>query len=181
MTPHLAAKPITLAEKTLACCVVVLFGLIGLGLLRAAIGELLRVKRRCKRLLRMPGTVLTVVKEQRYRAGSGSGSTSSYEMNYFPFVVFTTPAGERIEFRSELGETHQIRTKHGGAHIPPPPPRWSDGQSIEVFYDPAGEMKPCLATGWALWFHGLGMLAAGFCFFGASVGLALIFTKKLFG
>jgi hypothetical protein len=105
----IAAKPPGLSEKILCCYAIGLFGLIGLGLLYAAIRE-----------LRLDG--------------------------------------------SEI-----IRQ-----------PSWQDGQKTEVFFDPAGEMKPCLATGWSLWFMGIGMLAAGLMFFGASVMMCFLFLPKAF-
>lgn len=175
-----AAKPIPLGEKLLACAGIALFALIGLGLLRAAFLELRRVKRRRASLLRLEGTVVRVVQEERTSHGSGSQSESALHLHYFPVIRFTTPAGEPVEFRSELGESHQITTRMDGTRAAPRPPPWHDGDKIEIFYDPSGEMKPCLASAWALWFLGLGMLAAGLLFFGASVGMALLFSRKAF-
>ncbi len=56
------------------------------------------------------------------RDSSDSRYDSSSIPKFFPIIVFTTPAGERIEFRSELGESHRLRT----VGTDPQPP-WRDG------------------------------------------------------
>jgi hypothetical protein len=123
--------------------------------------------------------VFTVIKERQFRAG-GSGEQSRYYMNYFPVIGFTTPEGTRVEFRSELGESHVLRRRFRGGEIPPPPPRWSDGERIEVFYDPTGEMRPCIASAWSLWFTAIGCLVAGLLFLTATVLMIVFGGPRVF-
>lgn len=177
----IAAKPPGLPEKILCGVIIVLFGLAGIGLLRAAFLELRRVRRKRGQLLTLPGRVISIDKERRYRADSKGDRRfrTNYWMHYFPVIVFTTPEGQSIGFRSELGESHQIRTSFSGIEIAPPPPSWKDGQQVDVYYDPSGEMKPCLATAWSLWFTGFGMLAAGIMFTGCSVMMWFLFGSKV--
>ena len=171
-----------LSEKILFCSAVGLFALGSIGILRMAFTELARVRRRRKHLIRLPGKVIGIESERRYRAGSDKGSSqvSSYWLHYFPVIVFTRPDGQTIRFRSELGETHQLRTKSSGIELPPPPPSWKEGQQVEVFYDPADEIKPCLALAWSLWFTGIGMLAAGSIFLVVSLLMAYFGGPKVF-
>jgi Protein of unknown function (DUF3592) len=159
-----------------------IFALGGVAILRMAFTELARVMRRRKHLIRLPGKVVSIEKERRYNAGSSKGShhRSNYWLHYFPIIIFTRPDGQLIRFRSELGERHQLRTKFGGTEVAPPPPRWSEGQEVEIYYDPADEIKPCLAVGWSLWFTGIGMLAAGSIFLVTSLLMAYFGGPKVF-
>ncbi len=75
---------------------------------------------------------------------------------------------------------HQLRRKLTGEEIEPPPPSWVDGQEVEISYDPAGEIKPCLAVAWSLWFTGIGMLVAGSIFLGVSLLMAYFGGRSVF-
>ena len=169
-----------LSVKIFLCCAVAIFALGGIAILRMAFTELSRVRRRRKHLIRLTGKVTGIEKEQRYRAQSStSRQQSSYWIEYFPVIVFTTPEGKSSRFRSELGETHQLRRKLTGTEIEPPPPRWVAGQEVEIFYDPAGEIKPCLALAWSLWFTGVGLLVAGSLFLGCSIVMCIFGGPKV--
>lgn len=168
-----------LSTKIFFCFGVLIFALGGVGILRIAFAELARTIRRRKHLVRLPGRVNTIEKERRYRVGSG-GSESSYWIYYFPVIVYTKPDGQMGRFRSELGELHQLRRRFDGTEIEPPPPSWVDGQQVEVFYDPAGEIKPCLAVAWSLWFTGIGALVAGSIFLTVAVLMCVFGGPKVF-
>jgi hypothetical protein len=171
----------SLSEKALFCFGVSIFALGGVVILRIAFAELGRTIRRRKHLVRLPGRVISVENERRYRAQSSSSSQqSSYWMYYFPVVVYTKPDGQMGRFRSELGELHQLRRRFDGTEIEPPPPSWADGQEVEVFYDPAGEIKPCLAVAWSLWFMGIGALVAGSLFLSVAVLMCIFGGPKIF-
>ena len=170
-----------LSVKIFFCVAVSIFALGGIAILRMAFTELARVRRRRKHLIRLPGKVTAIDKERRYRAESSTNSQrSSYWIQYFPVIVFTAPDGTFSRFRSELGETHQLRRKLTGAEIEPPPPSWVEGQEVEIFYDPEGEIKPCLALAWSLWFTGIGLLAAGIIFLGTSLLMLFFGGPKVF-
>lgn len=180
-TAHLlaAAKPIPTGEKIFACCVIVLFGLIGMGLLRAGLSELIKVRRRRPFLIKLPGTILTVIKERETRAGTpGSRRDTGQILKYIPHVAFTTPEGKRVEFRSEVCQIHELRRKYGGSFITPECP-WLDGDAVEVHYDPGGVLKPFIGDGKSA---GIAwpMLAAGLVAIGASVGMGFVFWAKVF-
>jgi len=94
--------------------------LILVGLLFAAIGVyasrrqfLLRRKGQ-----RVTGTVLGIDRE--WHAGGGPGSTGGYV--YSPVLSFQTLAGQRIETRSNVGNSS---------------PGFEAGQRVRVLYDPA--------------------------------------------
>lgn len=171
-----------LSVKIFFCFGVAIFGLGGIGILRMAFTELARVFRRKKHLVKVPGRIISIEKERRYRAGSSDGSrtTSSYWIYYFPIIVFTRPDGQPAHFRSELGEHHRIRRNMLGVEVPPPPPSWEQGQEVGVFYDPAGEIKPCLAVAWSLWFTGIGMLVAGSLFLTVAILMAIFGGPRVF-
>ena len=170
-----------LSVKIFFCVAVSIFALGGIAILRMAFTELARVRRRRKHLIRLPGKVTGIDKERRYRAQSrSSNQQTSYWNYYFPVIVFTTPEGQFSRFRSELGEMHQLRRRITGEEIEPPPPSWVEGQEVEVFYDPAGEIKPCLAVAWSLWFTGIGLLVAGTLFLGCSILMCIFGGPKVF-
>ena len=77
-------------------------------------------------------------------------------MTFFPIIGYTTPEGQQARFRSSTGTTRRIR-KLSGPTISP----WRDGQSIEVFHDPTGELEPCIASLWHLYGWSFGFLASG--------------------
>jgi hypothetical protein len=105
--------------------------------------------RRHPHLQRISGTVLTV--ETKREIGGDQPSVS-----FYPIIAYTTPEGKQVRFRSSTGTTRPIRK----LSVPTISP-WRDGQSIDVFHDPSGELEPCIASLWSLYGWGAGLLAGG--------------------
>ena len=133
--------------------------LMGLGFARAGMQEIAKVRSRRKQLIRITGTVLTVVKKREYRAGN-SKERGRHVVKFFPYIAFTKPDGGQERFQSESGASYDVRRKFGGGTIEPVSP-WRDGERIEIFYDPGGVLGPCLADGFSLYGLGAGVFAAG--------------------
>ena len=148
----------------------------GGALVVAGLRSIARSLRRRPHLLRLMGTIVSVQTEvvRRWRSDSGSSSETNQEVRYFPLIAYTTPEGKGVQFRSELGEVYTLRRKFDGALITPPS-RHREGERIEIFHDSSGELPPCIANWWALYFSGTGMLAAGLVLLGLGVTMALIF------
>jgi len=170
----------TMAEKIFSCVAILFFGLIGIGLLRAGLRELFKVRSRRPFLIKLQGTVLSVVTERETRAGSANNrDETAVVVRFIPFVAFTTPEGKRVDFRSEVCDIHHLRRRADGS-LPEVEPSWRSGQSVEVLYDPGAVLKPFIGGGPGLSFLAYGMMAAGLVTFGAAVGLGFVFYAKVF-
>lgn len=173
-------KPITTTEKIFSCAVIVIFGLIGLGLLRAGLREFFKVRSRRPFLIKLQGTVTSVATERETRAGSTNNrKETAVVIRFIPMVAFTTPEGKRVDFRSEVCDIHHLRRRQDGS-LPDVEPTWRSGQSVEVLYDPGAVLKPHLTGGAGLSFMAYGMMAAGLLTFGVAVGLGFVFYAKVF-
>lgn len=178
----IAAKnaPPTTGEKVFAGVFFVLFGLIGLGLLRAGLREFFKVSSRRRFLMKLPGTILTVMTERETRSGTvNRRNETAVVLRFIPSVMFHTPEGKRVEFRSEVCDTHHLRRRADGSLQEAPEPTWRSGQTVEVIYDPGGVLKPRIAGGPGLNFMACGMMAAGLLTLGAVIGLGFVFWSKL--
>ena len=154
------------------------FGLIGVVLVRAGLKEILLVRRRRAHLVRLPATVVSVRKEREQRLReSGSTSDTGIRLKYFPVVVFTTPEGRRLEFRSEAGESFHLRRGIGGS-LHEPESKWCSGQQVEVFYDPGGVLSPRLVGEGSLANIGIAMFAAGLLTIGMVIAMCLFIGPK---
>ncbi|MEO6739712.1 MAG: DUF3592 domain-containing protein [Chthoniobacteraceae bacterium] len=172
--------PSSTGEKILSCLMLLFFGLIGLGLLYAALKELLKVRRRRPFLIKLPGTVLSVSTERDTRAGSvNNRDETAVVIRFIPFVAFTTPEGKRVDFRSEVCDIHHLRRRLDGS-LPEVESSWRSGQSVDVFYDPGAVLKPFIGGGPGPSFIAWGMLAAGLLTFGVAVGMSFVFYAKTF-
>ena len=175
-----SGKPTTMTEKIFSCAVIVIFGLIGLGLLRAGLREFFKVRSRRPFLIKLPGTVTSVVKERETRAGSTNNrNETAVVIRFIPMVSFTTPEGKHVDFRSEVCDIHHLKRRLDGS-LREVEPSWRSGQSVEVLYDPGAVLKPHLTGGAGLSFMAYGMMAAGLLTFGAAVGLSFVFYSKVF-
>ncbi len=132
--------------------VFILIGLGSLGLIVvfASLWSLVVAIRRHPHLLRIKGTVVT--SEQEY----SKDSDARRRVTFFPIIVYTTPEGKQVRFRSRTGSTHEV-LKLAGPNVSP----WRVGQSIDVFHDPSGTMEPCIASLWSLYGTAVGFLAGG--------------------
>ena len=149
------------------------FGLIGVVLVRFGLREILFVRRRRAHLVRLPATVVNVRKERERRLHE-SGSPS---VRYFPVVVFTTPEGKRVEFRSEAGESLRLRRGIGGS-LHEPESKWRTGQQVEIFYDPGGVLTPRIVGEGSLANIGIAMFAAGLLTIGMVIAICLFAGPK---
>ena len=167
-------------EKVLSCVMLLFFGLVGLGLLYAALKELLKVRRRRPFLIKLQGTVLSVSTERETCAGSvNNRDETAVVIRFIPFVAFTTPEGKRVDFRSEVCDIHHLRRRQDGS-LPEVEPSWRSGQDVEVFYDPGAVLKPFIGGGPGPSFIAYGMLAAGLLTFAVAVGMGFVFYAKVF-
>ena len=176
----LAAKggPPTTRDKIFACSFLVIFGLIGIGLLYAGVKELLKIRGRLPFLIKLPATILNIITERESRGGTTGDGETAEVLRFIPFVMFHTPEGKRVEFRSEVCESHHLRRRSDGS-VEHHEPSWRPGQKVEVIYDPGGVLKPHLTGGAGLGFAGWGMFAAGFVTCGAVIGLGFVFWSKV--
>jgi hypothetical protein len=182
LTTIAAAAAPSLGEKVFFVCALAFFGIVGLALLCVAMRDIARLLGVRGRLVRLPGTVLTVQKETKLRVNSTDNRPhrSNYVEYFFPVISFVRPDGQRVEFRSEWGQSRRISYRYQGSKVAFTP-KWHDGQAVEVFFDPQGEMKPCLASAWSLWFQPLGFLAAGLVTLGLITTLAILKVPTVFG
>lgn len=170
-----------LGQKILSCVVVAFFGLIGLTLIRVGLSDLIRFRERKPFLIKLPGRIVDIATERDTRAGTpGSRTDTGMMLKYIPYVVFTTPNGETVRFRSDVCEIHELRRDNFGKLRPAPDCRWTAGQEVEVTFDPDGVLKPFFGGGMGGSGIGWAMIAAGMVTLGASVGLGFIAAHKAF-
>lgn len=161
--------------------VIILFFLIGSGLIWASVRSWLNMRRIRPRLLKAQGVVTNIVTESK--AMRTSNASNTYDVHRFPVIHFQTQAGEARSFRSEVGEvetryrhsTWGLTPKRKGAHEF----QYVVGQAITVLYDPLGEVPPRIDT-WSA-FHGLSaaLLAAGTVTCGVAVLLGSLFGPNI--
>jgi hypothetical protein len=167
-------------EFLFGAMVILLFLLIGLGLLWAGVQSWVQMVRIRPRLLKAQGVVTTIVTESK--ALRTSNDKRSYAVHRFPVIHFHTQAGEARSFRSEVGE---VETRYRPSIWPTPKRKGSHefeyvvGQAITVLYDPLDEVPPRIDT-WAA-FNGLSLalIAAGSVTCGVAVLLAFLFGPNI--
>ena len=121
-------------------------GSLGLILVVLGLRRLVVAVRRHPHLLRISGIVLSVHKKY---------DNARDKVTFYPNIAYTTPEGKQVNFRSSIGDTFPDR-KMFPAKSP-----WTDGQRIDVFHDPGGVLKPCIASLCYLYGWGLAFLAGG--------------------
>jgi hypothetical protein len=116
----------------------VFVALVGIGLVREALREVVWSVRRLRTLPRLPGTVVAHERQERMLTSFGVGSSRMRVRRYtvhLPIVEVKAPDGRAARKRLGFGEEN--------------PNRYPLGSTIEVLWDPAaGEIveKPGLAT-----------------------------------
>lgn len=161
--------------------VIVLFFLIGVGLIWAGVQSWLQMVRIRPRLLTAQGVVTNIATESK--ALRTSIESNTYAVHRFPIIHFHTQAGEARSFRSEVGEVETryrrsiwvLRPKRRGVQEF----QYVVGQALTVLYDPLGEIPPRIDT-WSA-FNGisLAMVAAGSVTCGAAVLLYFLFGANI--
>ena len=127
--------------------ILVVLGILGLILVFVGLSLLVVAIRRHPHLLRISGTVFSV--EEKYDSAEDT-------VTFFPAISYTTPEGNQVQFRSSIGSTHKV-LRLSGPNVAP----WRDGQSIDVFHDPSGQIAPRIASLWSLYAWPAGFLVGG--------------------
>ena len=129
----------------------IVFAVVGIGLLVAGTRELVRRLRSVGRFERAEGVVVGVKSKET----SISSDDSSPSIMHFPTITFSRRTGQTETFTSEVGD--------GGAVS-----RYKVGQRLWVRYDPAREFGPMLDSWWGIWFPNIMIVVSGVLFvFGA--------------
>lgn len=161
--------------------VIILFFLIGSGLIGASVRSWLDMRRIRPRLLQAQGVVTSIATESK--ALRTSNKLNTYDIHRFPVIHFQMPTGEARSFRSEVGEV-ETRHRHRTWGLTPKRKNADEfqyvvGQPITVLYDPLGEVPPRIDT-WSA-FNGLSLalLAAGTVTCGVAVLLGFLFGANI--
>ena len=130
---------------------IIIFGLIGIVLLWAAVSDTRKKWRRRRFLVHTTGQVSQIVR--------GSAVPSATHTR-FPVIRFMNQEGTVISFKSSLGYSlpkYSYQTRR----IAPP---YQIGQNIRVCYDPGGVLPPMIDSWWAHWFLPLSLGVGGALF-----------------
>lgn len=148
-TLHLGNFPNHRSKKPSIMTIFVLVVLSILGPILVLVGLNWFIKVICRHpyLLRIKGTVLTV--EKKY-------DSTDDKVTFYPTIAYTAPEGNHVRFQSSSGSTQEVR-RLSGPNVSP----WRDGQSIDVFHDPSGVLKPCIASLWGLYGWSIGFIIGG--------------------
>lgn len=160
---------------------IILFFLIGVGLIWASVRSWLDMRRIRPRLLQAQGVVTNIVTESK--AMRTSNDSRTYNVYRFPVIHFQTQAGEARSFRSEVGEV-ETRYRHNTWGLTPKRKNATEfqyvvGQALTVLYDPLGEVPPRIDT-WSA-FNGLSLalLAAGTVTCGVAILFGFLFGANI--
>jgi hypothetical protein len=85
---------------------------------------------------------------------------------HFPIIRFTTKTGESVTFTSETGDTG-------------PKSGYAQGQRLEIFYDPTGELGPMLASWSGVWLPNLMGIVAGIIFLLGGLLIYWVFWERI--
>jgi hypothetical protein len=128
------------------------FGLIGIGMLGGAGNSYHTTSQFIDQSLKAEGLVVDLVRSRSSRSGSHKRRTSR---GYAPVVEFTTESGDTIEFVSSTSSS---------------PPRFKEGELVEVFYDPTSARKAKINRFHTLWAGTIIVGCMGVIFFGIGFG-----------
>lgn len=161
--------------------VIILFFLIGIGLVWAGVNSWVAMVRIRPRLLKAQGVVTNIVTESK--AMRTSNDSNTYNVHRFPVIHFHTGTGEARSFRSEVGEV-ETRYRRRGWGLTPERKNAQEfqyvvGQAITVLYDPLGEVPPRIDSWSALNGLSLALLAAGTVTCSVAVLLGFLFGANI--
>lgn len=159
--------------------------LVGYFLIRTGVSEILTLRRAHSRLITIEGVVTTIQSERQSPAKDAD--SRYYTIHHYPVIHFHSPTGERLSFRSEVGDVERRRKSGQGfigfwlpkRSIEREKGRFYPGQAVPVLYDPQGEIKPRIKSWAGLWGAGSTMIAGGSAFVLGSVGIWLVFGGRV--
>lgn len=131
----------------MAIFILVILSILGPILVIVGLSWFVNTIRRHPYLLRIKGSIVSV--EEKY-------DSVDDKVTFCPTVAYTAPEGNQVRFRSSSGVTQAVR-RLSGPNVSP----WHDGQSIDVFHDPSGELAPSIASLWHLYGWSIGFVAGG--------------------
>lgn len=155
-----------------------MFMLVGLGLIWLGLKEWLTILRVRPRLQVVEG-VVTRIETKSKRLATNGGNT--YQVHRFPVIRFHTATGQEQSFRSEIGEIE--KRYRGWSWWTPKRQRAEEfefvvGQALPVLYDPAGEVAPRINWWSARFGPSVSFVFGGLAFCLASVGIWLVFRAR---
>jgi len=142
----------------------VAFLLAGVGLFVAGVHELIRRLAARRRLRPATGEIVRIEKRQEI-TDTESGRTATYD---FPVIKFRSQWGSEQTFTSEIGAGERTA-------------RYAVGQTIDVLYDPDGEISPVIKSWAGLWAHPLILAVVGPIFIFAGLLVYWAFGDRIFG
>lgn len=136
----------------------VIFALVGAGLLVGSFFSFSSTKSFVASAASATGTVI----ENRYEQSSSTSSSRSSSGSYYPFIKFSTEAGQEITFRGNVGSN---------------PASFTVGEQVSIYYDPARPEEARLNTFFQLWFLTVFLGGMGSVFF--LIGGGILITGPL--
>lgn len=130
------------------------FALIGIGMLGGAGYSYYTTNQFIEQSLKTEGIVVDLVRSRSSSRTSGSNRRKT-SRGYAPVVEFTTESGDTIEFVSSTSSN---------------PPKFSEGELVEVFYDPRSPRKAKINSFLTLWAGTIIVGLMGLIFSGIGVG-----------
>lgn len=161
--------------------VIILFFLIGIGLVWAGVSSWIEMIRIRPRLLKAQGVITNIVTESK--AMRTSNESNTYDVLRFPVIHFHTQEGKAHSFRSEVGEVER-RYRHY-AWLPTRKRQRAEtfeyvvGQAIAVLYDPLDEVPPRIDNWSAVNGVSVALIAGGLVACGTSLLLAFLFGSNI--
>jgi hypothetical protein len=142
--------------------------LAGIGLLFAAVKELILKLRRMRYFRRVTGSVIKVERERQLPNPDSDFRHRTAQYRFFPVIKFKHLSGEEVTFKSAIGD--------GGETS-----KYRVGQKIAVVYDIDDRLPPMINSFSGVWLPVILQAVGGTVFI---VGAALIyfaFGAKIFG
>jgi hypothetical protein len=154
-----------------------IFILVGVGLIWQAIKSLLLMASRKSFLIQTTGEIVRI-ERKRVQRSSGSIRRRAQVANY-PVIEFRTQMGELRTFQSEIGDVSEDTDFLAGPDAPTGS-KYRVGQPIAVFYDPGNQMPPVIESLRTVWYTSAMLAGGGAVFIGGGLLILFAFGDRIF-
>ena len=144
------------------------FLLAGIGLMSAAVKELILKLRRMRYFRRATGSVVKVERERQLTNPDSGFRHRTTQYRFFPVIKFRHLSGEDVTFKSATGD--------GGETS-----KYRVGQRIAVVYDIDYRLPPMINSFSGVWLPVILQAVGGIVFISGAVLIYFAFGAKIFG
>jgi len=146
----------------------VAFLLCGIGLVLAAVRELILKFSRMNYFRRATGSIVKVEREKQFRSPESGFRHQKTQYTFFPVIKFKHLSGADVVFKSQIGD--------GGETS-----KYRVGQRVAVVYDIDDKLPPMINSFSGVWLPVILQIIGGAVFIGGGLLIYFAFGAKIFG